>query len=83
MRKMELDHEKEIRQIIAKFHCPKDFVCYKSGFTSLCSAEDIGIEPYLECSEADSEECIFLLSYATVRYCDCPLRFFIAKKLKK
>jgi hypothetical protein len=80
---MERDHEKQIRQIIAAFDCPKDFICYKSGFTNLCKAEDIGLEPYLECFDESSEECMFLLSYANVRYCDCPLRYFIAKKLKK
>lgn len=80
---MEPDHEKEIRQIIAEFDCPKDFICYKSGFSNLCKAEDIGFEPYLECFEESQEECMFALSYANVRYCDCPLRFYIAKKLKK
>ena len=80
---MESDHEKEIKQLIAQFDCPKNFVCYKSGFDSLCKAEDIGYDPYLECCDESSEECMFLLSYANVRYCDCPLRFYIAKKLKK
>jgi hypothetical protein len=79
---MEADHEKEIRRIIAEFDCPKDFVCYKSGFVNLCKAEDVGCEPYLECLDG-SPECMFLLSYASVHYCDCPLRLYIAKKLKK
>jgi hypothetical protein len=26
---------------------------------------------------------MFLLSYANVRCCDCPLRFYVAQKLKK
>jgi len=75
--------EKEIEQIIAELDCPKDFICYKSGFSNLCRAEDIGLERYLECFGESSEECAFLLSYANVRFCDCPLRFYIAKKLKK
>ena len=61
----------------------KDFICYKSGFSNLCRAEDIGLEPYLECFDESSEECAFLLSFANVRFCDCPLRLYIAKKLKK
>lgn len=80
---MEPDHEKEIREIIAAFDCPKDFVCYKSGFANLCEAKDTGCEPYLECFEEHREECVFLLSYANVHYCDCPLRLYVAKKLKK
>jgi hypothetical protein len=80
---MEPDHEKEIRQIIAEFDCPKNFICYKSGFTTLCKAKDIGLESYLECSDKSPDECMFLLSFANIRYCDCPLRCYIAKKLKK
>ena len=80
---MEPDHEKEIRQIIAEFDCPKDFVCYKSGFSNLCEAKDIGLERYLECFHESPEKCMFLLSYANVHYCDCPLRLYIARKLKK
>jgi len=80
---MEPDHEREIRQLISEFDCPKNFICYKSGFSNLCKAEDIGLEPYLECFDESSKECAFLLSYANVRFCDCPLRLYIAKKLKK
>jgi hypothetical protein len=80
---MEPDHEKEIRQIIGELHCPKDFICHKSGFAKLCEARDIGLEPYLECLEKGRGECPFLLSYAKVHLCDCPLRFYIAKKIKK
>jgi hypothetical protein len=80
---MEHDHKKEIEQIIGEFSCPKDFICYKSGFTKVCKAEDIGLEPYLECCDEGPDECMFLLSYANLRYCDCPLRFYIAKTLKK
>ena len=80
---MEPDHKKEIEQIIGEFVCPKDFICYKSGFDSLCKAKDIGLEPYLECLDENPEECVFLLPYANVHYCDCPLRLYIAKKLKK
>jgi hypothetical protein len=80
---MEPDHAKEIEQIIAGLDCPKDFVCYRSGFTTLCKAEDIGYEPYLQCLEKSPEDCAFSLSYANLHHCDCPLRFYIVKKLKK
>jgi hypothetical protein len=80
---MEPEHEREIRQLISEFDCPKDFMCYKSGLNNVCRAENIGSEPYLECLDENSEGCAFLLSYANVRFCDCPLRFYLAKKLKK
>jgi len=80
---MEPDCRKEIEQIIGELQCPKDYICYKSGFSTLCKAEDIGFEPFLECFEESQEECPFSLSYASLRYCDCPLRFYIARKLKR
>jgi len=80
---MEPDYEKEIRQIIGELDCPKDFLCYKSGFSSLCEAKEIGPEPYLECLEESRGKCPFILSYAKVHLCDCPVRFYIAKKLRK
>ena len=81
--KIEPDYEKEIKQIIGEFHCPKDFTCYKSGFSNLCEAEDIESESFLECLEKSPEECPFLLSFANVHFCDCPLRCYVAKKLTK
>jgi hypothetical protein len=79
---IEQNNQREIEQILDAFTCPKDFRCYKSGFSKLCQAEDVG-EPYLKCLEKDRGDCAFLLSFANVHFCDCPLRFYIAKKLKK
>ena len=36
------DINKEIEKIIDELKCPKDFICYKSGFQNLCKVEDIG-----------------------------------------
>jgi hypothetical protein len=74
--------EGEIEQLIDTFSCPKDFRCYRSGFSTLCEAEDIG-EQYLKCCEKGRGDCQFLLSFAKIHFCDCPLRFYILKKLKK
>jgi hypothetical protein len=80
---LEHSYEKEIEQIIGETDCPKGFVCYKSGFRNLCKARDIGLESFLECLEENPEECVFLLSFANVHFCDCLVRFYIAKKLGK
>jgi hypothetical protein len=80
---VEPDYEKEIKQILTKFNCAKDFICYKSGFSNLCEAKDIGLEPFFECLERSPEECPYLLSFANIHLCDCPLRVYIAKKLRK
>ncbi len=80
---MKPEYESEIKQIIDELNCPKDFICYRSGFCDVCEAEDIGLEPYLECLEKGRGECPFLLSFANVHLCDCPLRVYIAKNLRK
>jgi hypothetical protein len=73
----------EIEEIIAQFKCPKDFKCYKSGFEVLCKAKDIGIESFLLCFEEDPRKCKFSFALERGYTCECPLRIYIAKKLKK
>jgi hypothetical protein len=34
------DINKEIEKIIDGLKCPKDFICYTSGFENLCRAQD-------------------------------------------
>jgi len=76
-------HNREIKKIIGEINCPKDFKCYKSGFDSLCRAKDIGIESFLECLEAKSNECKFSFPFGLMYLCQCPLRIYIAKKMHK
>ena len=78
---MSRDYEKELQKIIGDLECPKDFKCYKSGFEVLCRARDIGVESYLECLEEDARECTFSFAFGEARFCKCPLRVYISKKL--
>ena len=80
---MEQNTDSQIKGIMADFKCPKDFICYKSGFKKLCKAKDIGLEEFLECLEENPWECVFSLSFGYSHLCRCPLRIYIAKKLKK
>jgi hypothetical protein len=80
---VEQDLEKELRAIINSFTCPKDFKCYRSGFEALCKARDVGLETFIECFEDDPFDCPFSMRLHGVHYCKCPLRVYIAKKLKK
>ena len=80
---MEQDHEKEIERIIGQLKCSKDFGCYKSGFEALCKAQEVGLETFLECLEEDPHECPFSVSFGALYLCECPLRMYISKKLKK
>jgi hypothetical protein len=80
---MEQNHKKEIKEIIGQMKCPRDFRCYKSGFEALCKARNIGIEPFLECLEETPQECKFSLFLGRLYLCQCPLRAYIANRLKK
>jgi hypothetical protein len=76
-------NKKQIEEIIVKISCPKDFVCYKSGFENLCKAEDIWQDSFLKCLEDNPRECVFSISFGYAYYCKCPLRVYIAKTLRK
>jgi hypothetical protein len=80
---MRQDLKQEIEEIIGQFECPKDFRCYKSGLEVLCKAKYIGAEVFLECLEEVPHRCTFSLFLGRSYLCQCPLRAYIAKELKK
>jgi hypothetical protein len=73
---------KEIEKIIGEIKCPKDFICYKSGFENLCKAKDIGLERHLDCLEKNPRNCIFAIPFGNRYICYCPLRVYMVKELK-
>lgn len=75
--------KREIEEIIAGLKCPKDFICYTSGLRKLCRAKDIGVESFLECLERKPKSCQFSVSFGLMHLCQCPLRIYLYKKLKK
>ena len=76
-------NKKQLEEIILRNSCPKDFVCYKSGFENLCKAEYIWQDYIIKCLEDNPRECVFSISFGGAYYCKCPLRVYIAKTLKK
>jgi len=80
---MKDEDRKKIEEIIAGMQCPKNFKCAENGFENLCRAKDFGVENYLDCLEENPAECPFALSFGNGYLCQCPLRVYIAKKLKK
>jgi hypothetical protein len=80
---MEEDQRKEVEELIGQMQCSKDFRCYQSGLEVRCKAKDIGIELFLECLEENPQKCSFSFRIASTNLCQCPLRVYIAKKLKK
>lgn len=75
--------EKKIEEIMGGQQCPKGFECYKSGFETLCKAKVVGMESQvLVCLEEHPQKCKFL-DLMGGYLCECPLRIYLAKKLKK
>jgi hypothetical protein len=74
--------KKELEEIIDEMQCPKDFKCYKSGFEVLCQATTIARGAFLVCLEEDPQKCKFV-NLEGGYICECPLRIYVAKKLKK
>lgn len=72
-----------IEEIIGGMTCPKGFRCAESGFENLCQARDFGVESYLDCLDQSREHCRFALPFADIYLCQCPLRVFLAKKLRR
>jgi hypothetical protein len=75
--------KKEIEEIMRELRCPEDFRCYKSGLKTLCKAKDIGLKLYLQCLEEKPNQCKFSFCCRDESYCSCPLRVYIAKKVKR
>ena len=75
--------KKELEKFIGEMKCPKDFRCYQSGLEVLCKAKDIGMELFLECLEETPQNCKFSVMIGRSYLCQCPLRYYIFKRLKK
>jgi len=80
---MKDDDRKRIEEMTGNIECPKNFKCVESGFENLCKAKDFGLDAYLECLEEDPQKCKFALPFGNGYFCQCPLRVYLAKKLKK
>ena len=76
-------HKNKIEEIMGEIQCPKNFNCIKSGLEVLCKAKDLGLENYLKCLESNPNDCKFALPFGYNHFCQCPLRVYLAKNLKK
>jgi hypothetical protein len=82
---MEQDRKIDVEQIMGQLKCPKDFQCCMSGLEDLCKAKSVGDGSFLVCLEEHPKKCRFgsvERGYSGYR-CHCPLRIYIARKLKK
>ncbi|MEW5746384.1 MAG: hypothetical protein AB1805_13210 [Nitrospirota bacterium] len=80
------DNGSKVEEIIDGLTCPKALSCYNSKFNNLCKALDIGLESFLICLEEKKNgprSCKFSVPFGDTFFCQCPLRVYIAKSLKK
>ena len=83
MTTLQEDMQKDIEEMMNGLQCPKDFMCYKSGFKVLCKAEDMGLKSFIACLGPDPSECTCSISYGGLFFCQCPIRVYVAKHFKK
>ena len=72
--------EREIEQIKATMHCPKDFHCEQAGFEDLSPVTVYEGANVIQCEKADASNCAqsSTLSPFRVVFCMCPLRKYMA-----
>jgi hypothetical protein len=63
--------------------CSKDFECLRSRFAKLCPAQDIGLQNNLLCFAGSTFYCDYCMALGAGQFCQCPIRIYIGKKLKK
>ena len=80
---MERAVQEHIEEMINEVQCPKGFLCYKSELRELCRAQDVGLESFVACMIEDPLACKFSIHFGGIFFCQCRLRVYIAKKLKK
>jgi hypothetical protein len=80
---IEEEVRKTVKEIIGQMQYPKDFPCVESEFEVLCKARDFGLEHYVECLEPEPPRRKFALSFGAGYLCQCPLRVYVSKNLKK
>lgn len=73
------EHKGNIEQIISEMECPKNFICYESGFENLSKIKIIADGERIECLGENPLRCKFALCYGSLTLCQCPLRNYIAK----
>jgi hypothetical protein len=81
---MEQDRKINIEEIMGHLKCPRDFQCCMSGFEDLCKAKSVGVgaDSLLICFQENPQKCKFVAVHHGY-LCKCPLRVYIARKLKK
>jgi len=76
---LDTEHKRQVEEITSAMECPKDFICYKSGFENLSKVNIIGDAKLVECLNTKANTCRYSFSFVSGYFCKCPLRYYIAK----
>ena len=71
--------DSQIKEIMRRMDCPKDFRCYKTGFSHLPEVEHVG--GLLECFEGNAKDCPYAFSFGLGYFCRCQLNRYIHDNL--
>ena len=77
------ENKTQIEEIISGMECPKDFVCYESGFENLCKVKIFQDGELVECLDESSQSCKFGFHFGLGYFCRCPLRRYIAQNFNR
>jgi hypothetical protein len=84
---MQKETRQKIWNLMGQMDCPKHFICAKLGFEHLCKAQTIDDTRCLLCLEEDEPPCpfacVWFIGGGKQRFCVCPLRVYLTKKLGK
>ncbi|MBW8039443.1 MAG: hypothetical protein FVQ85_05535 [Planctomycetes bacterium] len=77
------EHDRRIQEIMQDMQCPTDFDCYTSGFENLGKIGIVGDAKLVECLEEKAKTCTFGLPFVLGYFCNCPLRYYVAKNFHR
>lgn len=67
----------------AKPKCIKNYQCYRSNLHDLCKVKGIGTFDEIKCNAEENLCCGLSESHLGERFCNCPLRRYIAEHFRR
>ena len=77
------EQETDVQKIMTEIvDCPKSFLCYESGFETLCPVKTFSGTDIVECLGQTDSRCpkSFIFGSNTL-LCECPLRRYVSMNL--
>ena len=78
--------ERKIEEIMGGMDCPRDFEPCKSGTEAPCKSRLLADGAVVDCTEAEclnEVNCKYRMAFGFGHLCNCPVRSYIARELRK